>query len=147
MNNTDFDKLIENDDVIPDPFKDVKTKNLNVSFNYEPTRLELQQGAALFKDLMKLSLNKKKKNYIGIQEHVIYNYLRGKPLFLGMNSIRTRQHPALFHYEMYYMDSWAYLPIKGEAVKYHQDLAKILGYKYFEVLKAISLAFNKQFNK
>lgn len=140
-----FTKELLNDQDIPDPFEDFKKENLYVPDDYKPSEQERKEAIILFKELMKYSLDQKIKGYVGLPEHIIYNYFRGVDLFRGINSVKDHNLNIYRQYSYYYRMGWDSLATDYPAKEYHQKLSRILGYKYEPILKNIRQAFFNKF--
>lgn len=142
MNN--YNDLL-NDEIIPDPFADLISENLTLPMDYKPSLEEKKEALMIFKELMKHSLEKREKGFIGLPEHIIYNYLRGVPLFKGIKKVRPENYNLYKTYSLYYSQGWHSLPISYPAKIYHQKLSKVLGYKYNKIMQRLQEEFYKEF--
>lgn len=134
-----------NDKIIPDPFKEIKEENLYVPDVFKPSEQERKEAVALLKELMKLSHDQKTKGYIGLPEHIIYNYFRGANLFKGIKSVKNNNLNVYYQYGVHIQRGWHCLATDYPAKEYHQKLSRILGYKYEPILKQIRQAFFYKF--
>lgn len=121
-----------------------KKENLNLPDIYKLTEEERNEARILFKELIKMSLTEKRKYYIGIPEHIIYNFLRGAPLFKGINNVKDSNRAIYGQWGLHYGLTWEYLATHSQAKEVHQKFSRIIGYKYEPILKTIRQEF---FNK
>jgi len=140
-------ELLLNDEIIPNPFEEDENKpmkNLSIHMDYDITEEERKESLAIYKELIKLSLDKKDKGFIGIPEHVIYNWLRGVPLFRGMEKVK-KTNRSIYAQWGWYDQNWEYLATDSRAKEFHQRFSRVVGYKYLPILKCIKDEFALKF--
>lgn len=100
----------------------------------ELTRQERKESIALFKELFKKAYQE--KHLIGLAEHMIYNVIRNVDPNRGIKKIKP-ENIMFAYYDMYYAQSWYYLPTHSKVSDFHIRLSKILGDKYERILRTL----------
>lgn len=119
-------------------------KKLTIPFCYELSEEERIQSLKLFKDLIDESYKNKKKRNIGIPEQMIFNYLRGAPLFKGINNVK-KDNREIYSQWGWHEKGWEDLAINAEEKIVYQKFSRIIGYKYTNTLKCLKDAFSRNF--